>query len=59
MSKTTFAATKRLLGDAMKMALTEKMIESGRLECEMAIERDDIHQGVPAITVVADGGWSK
>ena len=59
MSKTTFAATERLLGDALKKALTEKMIESGRLEREMAIERNDFHQGVPAITVVADGGWSK
>lgn len=35
------------------------MIESGRLEREMAIERYDFHQGVPAIIVVADSGWSK
>lgn len=59
MSKNTFAATERLLGDAMKRVLTENMIESGRLEREMDIERNDVHQGVPATTVVADGGWSK
>ena len=39
----------------MKRVLTE----TGRLEHEMAIERNDVHQGVPAIAVVADGGWSK
>ena len=25
----------------------------------MAVERNDVHQGVPAVTVVTDGGWSK
>ena len=59
MSKTTFAATERLLGDAMKRALTEKMTDSGRQERELAIDKNDYHQGVPAIAVVADGGWSK
>ena len=58
MPKNTFAATERLLGNATKRVLTGKMIESGRLEHEMAIEQNDVHQDVPAITVVADGGWS-
>ena len=25
----------------------------------LAVERKDYHNGVPAVTVVADGGWSK
>lgn len=35
------------------------MIEAGREEKQLAIERGDYHQGVPAITVVVDGGWCK
>ncbi len=26
---------------------------------EKTIERGDFHEGVPAITVIVDGGWSK
>ncbi len=35
------------------------MIEAGKEERKLAIERNDYHQGVPAITVYVDGGWSK
>ena len=35
------------------------MIKAANEERLLAIERDDYHEGVPAITVVADGGWSK
>ena len=35
------------------------MIEAGVAEKELAFQRGDLHHGVPAITVVADGGWSK
>ena len=28
-------------------------------ETKLAIEKGDYHQGVPAVTVVVDGGWSK
>jgi hypothetical protein len=28
-------------------------------EREMVILRNDLHEGVPAVTVVCDGGWSK
>ena len=37
----------------------ESMKEAGREERRLAIENDQYHQGVPAITVVVDGGWSK
>ena len=59
MSKGTFVTTERLLGDFLKNELTVKMMEAGEQEREMAIARNDFHQGVPAITVIADGGWSK
>ena len=35
------------------------MKEAGEEERQLAIERGDYHQGVPAITVILDGGWSK
>ena len=35
------------------------MLEAGREENRLVEERGDFHHGVPAITVVVDGGWSK
>ena len=35
------------------------MVEAGREEKQLAVAQGDYHQGVPAITVVVDGGWCK
>ena len=35
------------------------MLEAGKEEKRLAEQRGDYHQGVPAITVVVDGCWSK
>ena len=35
------------------------MKKAGEEERQLAIQRDDFHHGVPAITVIVDGGWSK
>ena len=35
------------------------MSQAAKEECEHAIETYDYHRGVPAISVVADAGWSK
>lgn len=35
------------------------MLKAGREENNLAEERNDYHQGVPAITIILDGGWSK
>ena len=43
----------------MKQLLTEKLLATGEEDRKLAIERGDFHQGVPAITTVVDGGWSK
>ena len=40
------------------MRLNELIIEAGKEEKCLA-ERGDYHNGVSAITVVLDGGWSK
>ncbi len=34
------------------------MLEAGKKKA-LAVERGDYHQGVPAITVLLDGEWSK
>ena len=59
MSKRLFTRTEQLLHDEIKDLLVGKMIEAGCEELKLAEERGDFHQGVPAITVVVDGGWSK
>ena len=35
------------------------MTSAGKLEKGIAISQNRYHQGVPAITVILDGGWSK
>ena len=59
MSKSSFIHTERDIGEWWKVQLRESMIEAGKEERKLAIERGDYHQDVPAITVYVDGGWSK
>ena len=59
MTKKSFTSTERTIGEWWRDRLQQSMIEAGREEREIAIERGDFHEGVPAITVVVDGGWSK
>ena len=55
MTKSSFIDTERAIGEMWKQELLHSMAEAGR-EKQLAIERNE---GVPAITVVVDGGWSK
>ena len=59
MSKQLFQKTKQFLGEAMKRQLIISMTIAGEQEKEMAIYENHYHQGVPYVSVVADGGWSK
>ena len=59
MPKRLYAATERFVSDSMKQLLTAKLLAAGEEERKLATERGDFHQGVPAITVVVDGGKSK
>ena len=56
MSKSTFTCTERYV---TKSLLAYSMVEAGKEERQFAIENDEYFQGVPAITVIGDGGWSK
>ncbi len=59
MSKATFIQTERSIGDWWKEKLMESMLEAGREEKKLAEQAGSYHEGVPAITVIVDGGWSK
>ncbi len=39
--------------------LLSSMAEAGQEEKKIAEENGRFHEGVPAITVIVDGGWSK
>ena len=56
------------MSEAMFTPLAEKknheimkpeMVKTGVKERRIAIEKGNYHEGVPAITVESDGGWSK
>ena len=59
MSKRSFMHTERQIGEWWGEELQKSIGEAGIEEKRLAIERGDYHQGVPAITVTVDGGWSK
>ena len=47
------------MGAAFERIVSRKLLTTGQVEKRLAIEKGNYHNGVPAITVVADGGWSK
>ncbi len=59
MSKKSFIESERDIGEWWSQELQEAMTAAGKEEKRMAEERGDYHEGVPAITVILDGGWSK
>lgn len=58
-SGNTFAKIEEEIGQVWHKALQQEMVEAGLEEKRLAIDRNDFHEGVPAITVVGDGGWSR
>ena len=52
-------AAERRIGEWWWNHLQESMKSAGKLEKSTAISQNRYHQGVPAITVILDGGWSK
>ena len=59
MTKKSFIRTEKDIGEWWRMRLNKTMIEAGVEEKRLAEERGDFHNGIPAITVILDGGWSK
>ena len=59
MTKKSFIATERMVADKWWESLEISMKDAGAEEKQLAISRNSFHEGVPAITVIVDGGWSK
>ena len=59
MTKKSFVATEKALGRSWRESLEESMKEAAGEEKRNAIEKGSCHEGVPAIAVIVDGGWSK
>ena len=59
MTKKTFIDTERFLGSCWGNLLEDSMVAAGKEEKALAIARNDLHEGVPSITVVVDGGWPR
>lgn len=59
MSKSTFSSIEMQIGCALESKLAHEITQAGELEREMAIKRNNFFEGIPAVTVTVDGGWSK
>lgn len=59
MSNPMFTSLEQKIGQWWHQILKQEMLKAGEEERVKAIEREDYYQGIPAITVVCDGGWSK
>ena len=59
MAKKTFITIEEQLGRAWEVLLVEEMVKAGEEEREIAITKKETFEGVPAIGVTVDGGWSK
>ena len=59
MTKKSYITTEKKIGHWWRDLFTESMITAGKEEREIAITDNSYHQGVPVVTVIVDGGWSK
>ena len=59
MTKVSFIELERNLGRVSEQLVADNLLVTGKEERALAIAQGDFHNGVPAITVVMDGGWSK
>ena len=56
MSRRVFVNTERSIGKWWWKLLEESMQAAGKAEREFAIQENRYHDGVPAISVIVDGG---
>ena len=54
-----FTEIEQCLGTSSEQLLLKLMFNTGREEKQIAKQIKNYHEGVPVITVVVDGGWSK
>ena len=59
MQERMFTQLEETIGEWWESVLKDEMAKAGAEEKRIAIEKGNYHEGIPAITVVCDGGWSK
>jgi len=59
MSEVTYIKHREILVDEFKKTAIENMIMAGEVEKQLAVERNEIINGIPYITVVVDDSWMK
>ena len=59
LTKVSFILLERTLGRVFEQVVEDNLLTAGKEERSLAIAQGTFHDGVPAITVVVDGGWSK
>ncbi|KMR04828.1 heterogeneous nuclear ribonucleoprotein l-like protein [Lasius niger] len=59
MSEPTYVKYRENLIDDFNKTAMENMKMAGEVEKQLALERNDVINGIPYITVVADGSWMK
>ena len=58
-SEAMFTSLEEKIGLWWHEVIKQEMAKAGAEERRIAIEKGNYHEGVPAISVVCDGGWSK
>ena len=59
LSSPTFINLEHTMGTAFEATVSTQLLTAGQMERQLAIAQGNYHNGVPAITVVVDTGWSK
>ena len=59
LSHRNFIQMERSLGTAFEAMVGENLLLAGQKEKQLAIQQKNYNNGVSAITVVVDDGWSK
>ncbi len=59
LQRSSYSKIEEKIGQWWKKVLQEEMLAAGMEERKLAEEAGDFHEGIPAITVIIDAGWSK
>ena len=59
MKEAHYSSLETQIGDWWQDCLQNEMKKAGEEERKLAIDANDFHDGIPSITVICDGGWSK
>ena len=59
MAPKTFHILESSMSKVLESQMAREITKAGNEERVLALQRNDTHEGVPSITVIVDGGWSK